>query len=40
MKSKEKTSNISKIKKQAKRNNLDSISSYNYSTINISSSSY
>ena len=29
MKSKEKTLNISKIKKQAKRNNLDSISSYN-----------
>ena len=30
MKSKEKTLNISKIKKQAKRNNLDSVSSNNF----------
>ena len=40
MESKEKTLNISKIKKQVKRNNLDSISSNNNSITNTSSSGH
>ncbi len=36
----EKQKIIRKIKKQAKRNNLNSVSSYYNSAINISSSSY
>ena len=38
MKSKKKAMNINKMKKEIKRNNLDSIGCYNNSTINISSS--
>ena len=36
MKSKKKAMNINKMKKEIKRNNLDSIGCYNNSTINIS----